>query len=502
MSMQRTSFRAWIASLFTADDRRQSRGRPQRRQQFRPWLECLEDRLAPAFTLLVDARGATAGVTATVNGGTTTFTASASGAHLNVNDIVTALQSGDVVVDSGSTGSQAGDITINAGITNPTTAPNTLTFQTGSGAGVVGNITVNADLVPLNGGATGGALPLSLLAGNNLVLNGTLNSGATSITLTATKGAISQTSGLVAIASELSLTSGTGIGTASSPLLLSGITNLQALDGTGGVFLQTDGTNIGFGDTTPGIQVTGSGDISVTGSTLGVSNTVAGPGNLTIESSLGIAAGGVVVVESGASVTTTGTAATVTLAAGSVDILANASVSTGSGGSVVVNADSLSLGGTISTGSSGSVSLAPFSSGMPVDLGGNGSGTSLVVTQADLNQITTAVVQVGDTFRTSSLSVTAAISVSSPVTTLGLLSGGDVSQTVSGTALSAASLEVTAGGGIGSSSQPLTFSAATLTANSSASNADQFLGSAGTTQLSSPDALDAGSGTITLAGGT
>jgi hypothetical protein len=488
-----------IVALFTTSSRGQRRVRQRQRKHLRPYLECLEARLVPAINLLVDASGATAGVTSTFDAPshTTTFTATAGGAHLNIGDVVTARQVGNVVVDSGSAGTEAGDITINTGITSPMTHPYSLTFQTGSGAGVVGNITVNGDFVVLKSGDT---LPMAFLARNNLVLNGTLVAGGPRITLTATNGAISQTAGSVKLTTQLNLTAAAGVGSAAAPLVTSAVGHVQALDGTGGVFLHLSDTAIGFGGSTPGIQVTGSGDISVSGLAMTVSNAVEGPGNVSIRSNANLHAGGAVTLSPGVSVTST-TAANVTLTGGTVTIPATAHVGTGTGGNVAISADSLNLGGTISTGASGSVTLAPLDR-MPVVLCGNGSGTGLAVTQADLDLITTGAVQVGDATQTQSLSVTAPVNVAAPATTLALLSAGSVSQTVSGTALSAPNLQVTARGAIGSSSQPLTFSASTLTANTSAGNANQFLASAGTSLLSHAGALNAGKGSITLASGT
>src|SRR5262245_43804348 len=92
-----------------------------------PRLAPLEDRVTPAFDLLVDAVGATSGVTVTPGAGVTTFSASATGAHLNVADVEAALLTGDVVVDSGSDGTEAGDITINAGVISSAIRPRSLT---------------------------------------------------------------------------------------------------------------------------------------------------------------------------------------------------------------------------------------------------------------------------------------------------------------------------------------------------------------------------------------
>ncbi len=429
--MTKTGWRGWLDGLtrnLSGKRRRRAAGFiPAGKGPYRTLeLERLEDRVVPAFDLLVNATGATAGVTATVSGTTTTFTATATGAHLNVNDIVTALNTGNVVVDSGATGTEAGDITINAGVTQPGANGAALTFQSGSGTGVVGNINVNADFTSAGGGDH---FPLNFLALNNLVLNGRLQPGSGDITLTATNGAISQTSGLVTNVTNLSLTAGTGIGSAATPLALGEITNVQALDGTGGVFLSSNDTNIGFGGATPGIQVTGSGDISVTANLLGVSNAVEGPGNITIQSELPAGFGGGVNLAATAPVTSTGGAGTsINLAGDSVTI---ASAVSDAGGAVSVLANGLTFTGTVSTGaSSGVVTLAPFSSGRAIDLGHDPSllPGELGLSQTDLDNVTTGVLRIGSS-SAGSITVTAAITdVGTGWSTLSLITGSTVSE--------------------------------------------------------------------------
>ena len=423
--MTKTGWRGWLDGLtrnLPGKRRRRAAGfipagrRPYRRLE----LEYLEVRLAPAFDLLVNATGATAGVTATVSGTTTTFTATATGAHLNVNDIVTALSTGDVVVDSGATGTEAGDITINAGVTQPVANGAALTFQTGSGAGVVGNIAINGNFSSAGGGD---AFPLKFLALNNLVLNGNLNSGG-DVALTATNGAISQTGGLVQNISNLSLTAGTGIGSAATPLALSGITNVQALDGTGGVFLNSDGVNIGFGGATPGIQVTGSGDISVLGNTLSASNAVEGPGSIILESTLSAGLGGSLNLTAAAPVTSTGGAGTsINLGGDSVTI---ASAVSDAGGAVSVFANDLTFTGTVSTGaSSGVVTLQQFSTTTRnIDLGGGTTAGYLDLSDAELGFVTAGVLRIGRTDNAGSIVITGPVATHTGFNTLDLLSGG------------------------------------------------------------------------------
>jgi hypothetical protein len=73
-------------------------------------VETLTDRIVPAFDLAIDGDFATANVNSVFASGTTTFTASGTGATLDVADIATALTVGDVMITTGSGGSQTGDI--------------------------------------------------------------------------------------------------------------------------------------------------------------------------------------------------------------------------------------------------------------------------------------------------------------------------------------------------------------------------------------------------------
>ena len=76
-----------------------------------PFVEHLEERVLPAFNLSI-SNAATTGVA--VTGGT--FTATATGANINVGDLVSALNAGnDVAVSNGTTGTEAGDIVWQSG---------------------------------------------------------------------------------------------------------------------------------------------------------------------------------------------------------------------------------------------------------------------------------------------------------------------------------------------------------------------------------------------------
>ena len=173
-------------------------------QSTKPVVEGLEAAAwcRPFFDLTVVGAGqVTSNVSSVSVLGTTTFTPTASGAFLNANDILTALNSGNVTVNSGDAGTESGNIVISAALTGPNGLNNALTFASGTGVDLVGNITVNADLVA----GAGGTLPLNIDATGTLSLNADLNSGPAAMALAAANGSIVQTSGAVENTTGLSL---------------------------------------------------------------------------------------------------------------------------------------------------------------------------------------------------------------------------------------------------------------------------------------------------------
>jgi hypothetical protein len=115
-------------------------------------LQPLEDRVAPAFTLTINGDAATSGVSNNFANGITTFTATANGATLDVDDIEAALAVGDVLITTGSGGSQAGNINWDATSSNDDldytdAAVRTLTIQP-HGSSTSGAVTT--DLVRFN----------------------------------------------------------------------------------------------------------------------------------------------------------------------------------------------------------------------------------------------------------------------------------------------------------------------------------------------------------------
>lgn len=88
-----------------------------RKRNFRPLrIESLEDRVVPAYDLLISGLDATLNMGKQTVSGVTTFSPSASSAVLQVSDIYAELAAGnDVVINTGSSGTEAGDITWGTG---------------------------------------------------------------------------------------------------------------------------------------------------------------------------------------------------------------------------------------------------------------------------------------------------------------------------------------------------------------------------------------------------
>ncbi len=284
---------SWLGRLIARARRRPSE--PPVRSRWTPApirLELLEERLAPAFNLTLSL-DATLGVTRTLVGNTATYEATASGANLDWNDVISDLQSGNnVVVNSGSAGTEAGNITNSlASLLLDNLTATSLTFESGTGDGLVGNVTLNSlDLQGVN-------FSVVVNAAGNISVGQLENNGTSlgSVVLTTTGGAIS--GGPIA-AEILALSASTGIGTVDTPLTTAA-TNLEAQTATGGIFLSNlgDVTIGGASDALSGVLVSTSGDIVLT-SVLGsifVTQTgeiIQGPGQVTIEAEQDLQTGG------------------------------------------------------------------------------------------------------------------------------------------------------------------------------------------------------------------
>ena len=178
-------------------------------------------------------------------GGLATISPFGSGANLNWQDVENEFLAGNnVLITTGTSGTEAGDI-IDTGIFSFTSIPTgkTLTIQSGTGTGLVGNITLG------NHSFAGSNESVVVTANGNLTTGGifgAVGSTLASISLTATTGALAVTGALAA--TDLALSANTGIGTSASPVPTA-TANLVAKNATsGGIFISNTGDlNIGFG---------------------------------------------------------------------------------------------------------------------------------------------------------------------------------------------------------------------------------------------------------------
>src|SRR5262249_8223174 len=132
--------RTWLRQIFVRSTGRSRSNSGRLRNPARLGLWRLEDRVTPAFNTIVNTLP-TPGMPAATAAGTTTFTAIASGATADISDVAMEFGAGNnVIIDSGSTGTEAGNIDVTTALIG---TGNTLTLRTGSGANLVGDITLN-----------------------------------------------------------------------------------------------------------------------------------------------------------------------------------------------------------------------------------------------------------------------------------------------------------------------------------------------------------------------
>ncbi|MFL5329457.1 MAG: hypothetical protein ACJ8C4_11135 [Gemmataceae bacterium] len=345
----------------------------------------LEERLTPAFNMTVQL-SATVGMSTVTLAGTTTFKATASGANLDWQDVANALGAGNnVVVDSGSTGTEAGNINVSAIGIGLLPGNQKLTFQSGSGVGLVGDISTS--LVSLGGGA--GNTSITIAANRNASI-GTLEAGGSTalaaIDISAKTGSIT---GGTFHADSVSLSASTGIG-ASTAAVNTQASNLEAQTTTGGIFISNTG-DLKIGGVSAilsGVQVTTSGDIALTNSG-SVNVTLAGDTIKSVSGNISIAANGASsdLLTGGGNIPAIGaTLGDITLNAGRDvklgvggfgDVNAvSGDISITAGGDFILDGDTFVIAngaGNIDVVASGNISLQKTVSGSVIQTGGSGS---------------------------------------------------------------------------------------------------------------------------------
>jgi autotransporter-associated beta strand protein len=480
----------------------------------------------------------------TASGGDGSISLSAGGDIVQAAGTVSAAGTGTVSYTAGfgismASGTAAsvvdGDLTMTANSTG--TAPGAF-----AGIGLTGATVSSSGSGDISLSGTGGTPPASGVNHGILVTSSTMvsSTGTGTITLTGVGGAgsvagLSDTNGVRVLVATISSVAGniqiTGTGGSASGSATGGDHGV-ALGGSGQVLATGSGDvaimgtggagggtgNHGFAFVGTGATVSAvDGDISITGSATallshGVSvsgfNTVTttGAGQLTIDGSAGGASSFGFAMNSGAP--------TVTLA----------------GASHTIIADSMDISVSTIDAGSNTVTLRQKTNGTGIDLGGTDAAGTLGLSDDELDRVAAGTILIGAA-NSGTIAVSAAITRATATdmtlttggnhgvlfTGSGSLdsAGGDVTLSLnpagtgavtSGTAatdLAADDLAIIAGsGGIGSGGNPLTLAVTTLTTDTNdASDGAQFLSEADVLAITTAD-LDAGTATITLAGGT
>ncbi|AWM37642.1 beta strand repeat-containing protein [Gemmata obscuriglobus] len=325
------------------------------------------------------------------------------------------------------------------------------------GNAAAGNIDVSAAIT------VDGASQLELITGGGVMDN---NSGAQDISV-----------------ARLAITAGTGIGVVgtNTPNLELSVTNLEATTATGGIGISNFGELVigGVTGALSGLSVTTSGAIAitVTGSlTVGATPTegvsVAGGGNITLTPSNDLAINAPVIASGGngnitlsarnditvdATVTVAGTG-NITAGADSDNNgggnFSNTAALTTAGGDITISAQDIELNAaaTTTTAASGDIFLLTRD---PADVINLGTNTGFGLTNADLNNVTTATLHIGSATNTGGIAVTGQITLGGAVPVLSLETSGAITDATGAeqTDITVASLTLLAGragaGGIG-----------------------------------------------------
>jgi hypothetical protein len=391
------------------------------------------------------------------------------------------------LTDSTGSGSLKAASFSESGGTNATTTLNRPLLTTGA-AGVSitddTSITVNST-VDASAAATGS---VTLTATQNITVGtgsgGSIKTSGGGITLSANEQATATAGNFVGVIVNASTVQATGSGVVSvsgrggddafgtqsgvlvenGGVISGGTTGTTVVSGTAGN--STGDLNTGVVVISANSKITSAGsDVSVTGvgngSGSGSSNygvevddggtiTAGSAGAVTVMgSSIATDAGGgdegVFVSGSNSAITSAGGDVSVTGTPGGgpnslgVAIDASTTVSSGGTANLAITTDSLSVDSTatIKGGAAGNsiVTLQPNSGGLPIDLGGSGSGSRLRLTQAELARVTAGILRIGSLFTGGSITVTAPISAPAGWSTLSLLTeiGAGISQNAGAT---------------------------------------------------------------------
>ncbi|HMX39296.1 MAG TPA: HYR domain-containing protein, partial [Saprospiraceae bacterium] len=297
-------------------------------------------------------------------------------------------------------------------------------------AGNGGTVTVQG-----TGGASGGGINVGVnLDGNNSLI--TSSGGAVSVTGQGGSGAPGLNYG-VYVHNAGQITAGgngmvtvQGTGGASTGSLNNGVEvrgiGSRITSSGGAVSVTGQGGGSGTSSVNGGINVTYSGEI-----------TAGGSGTVTLQGTGGTGTGGsnygVSVNSNSARVSSAGGSVSVTGIEGSglyaygVLVSNTGTITTAAnGGNISIFANSMVILSAISTNAAGSVTLAPYTNGISIDLGGNADpiGGPLGLSDAELDRISTGTLIIGNA---NSGNITVSTAITRPASTnVQLVSGGNV----------------------------------------------------------------------------
>ncbi len=413
------------------------------------------------------------------NSGTLNVTSGA--LALTLNPDTDGNAAGGVLIDDSVLGTNGGAVTIGGGATPGTTATGALI------AGVGG--------VPGTGSAVGYGVEIDSGSAINA------GAGTVSILAHAASGGPSFAVGIALDGGSVTTTTGSiimvGTGGNTAIQLDSGVQIGGSVLSTAGGSISLTGAGAGTGQGNRGVNI--SGTVSTTGAgTITLTGTGSATGASTTNYGVDIQSGGAVTINGSGAITINATGGAGSAAFHTVtgtDRVGSDGTHTYSG-NIGINANSLSLANDNIT-TTASVSFLPTTPGYLINVGGAGDLTTILgLTSAELGTVSTGTINIGNA-SSGAITVSAAIALGS--TNLALTSGAGITESGSGTLTTTGSLTLV-GGTIGSGGQALQLSAASLTTNTSANNGNQYLSALGTVTVSS--SMNAGSGTISLRGGT
>ncbi|MFQ3651189.1 MAG: hypothetical protein SNJ75_12715, partial [Gemmataceae bacterium] len=177
-------------------------------------LEALEDRLTPTFNISIESIAATTGFEIVHSASQVTYTANATGATLNLDDVYAELQAGkDVIISTGVGGGEDGEVTWFDNFDfDGISGSRTLTIEAAGRLSVFGSISDSEPLTPDSFGIqiqAGGDVNLGGLLGNLSQL--TVNAGSKTVDLSVLadiNGTVEITAGTIYLNNSISFASG------------------------------------------------------------------------------------------------------------------------------------------------------------------------------------------------------------------------------------------------------------------------------------------------------